>query len=74
VDWLSSFLYASSLSGWSHRFEGLGKNSQVLIAALLGSERLTGTLLDRLTHHAYILEMDGGSYHLKLRRKRSLQA
>jgi DNA replication protein DnaC len=45
-----------------------------LIAALLGSERLTGTLLDRLTHHAYILEMDGGSYRLKLRRKRSSQA
>jgi DNA replication protein DnaC len=55
---------ANSITAWK----------QVLIAALLGSERLTGTLLDRLTHHAYILEMGGGSYHLKLRRKRSSQA
>ena len=29
-----------------------------------GSERLTGALLDRLTHHVNILEMNGESYHL----------
>lgn len=29
--------------------------------SVLGSERLTGTLLDRLTHHVYILEMNGES-------------
>ena len=29
------------------------------------SERLTGALLDRLTHHVYILEMNGESYRLK---------
>ena len=29
-----------------------------------GSERLTGALLDRLTHHVTILEMNGGSYRL----------
>ena len=32
---------------------------------LLGSERLTGALLDRLTHHVHILEMNGESYRLK---------
>ena len=26
---------------------------------VLGSERLTGALLDRLTHHVHILEMNG---------------
>ena len=30
----------------------------------LGSERLTGPLLDRLTHHVSILEMNGESYCL----------
>ena len=29
-----------------------------------GTERLTGALLDRLTHHVSILEMNGGSYRL----------
>jgi DNA replication protein DnaC len=29
---------------------------------VLGSERLTGALLDRLTHHVHILEMNGESY------------
>ena len=39
---------------------------------LLGSERLTGALLDRLTHHVHILEMNGESYRLKeSKRKRS---
>jgi DNA replication protein DnaC len=39
---------------------------------ILGSERLTGALLDRLTHHVHILEMNGDSYRLKQsRRKRS---
>ena len=28
------------------------------------SERLTGALLDRLTHHVHILEMNGESYRL----------
>jgi DNA replication protein DnaC len=32
---------------------------------ILGSERLTGALLDRLTHHVQILEMNGESYRLK---------
>jgi hypothetical protein len=29
-----------------------------------GTERLTGALLDRLTHHVTILEMNGDSYRL----------
>jgi DNA replication protein DnaC len=32
--------------------------------AVLGSERLTGALLDRLTHHVHILAMNGVSYRL----------
>ena len=33
--------------------------------SVLGSERLTGALLDRLTHHVSILTMKGDSYRLK---------
>ena len=36
---------------------------------VFGSERLTGALLDRLTHHVHILEMNGESYRLKRGRK-----
>ena len=32
---------------------------------VFGSERLTGALLDRLTHHVHILGMNGDSYRLK---------
>ena len=35
-----------------------------------GSERLTGALLDRLTHHVSILEMNGDSYRLGQSRAR----
>ena len=35
----------------------------------VGSERLTGALLDRLTHHVHILEMNGESYRLKRSRE-----
>ena len=35
-----------------------------------GSERLTGALLDRLTHHVGILEMNGDSYRLGQSRAR----
>ena len=33
--------------------------------AVFGSERLTGALLYRLTHHVHILEMNGDSYRLR---------
>ena len=32
---------------------------------VFGSERLTGALLDRLTHHVHILELNAESYRLK---------
>jgi len=37
---------------------------------VFGSERLTGALLDRLTHHVHILEMNGDSYRLKQSRRK----
>jgi len=37
---------------------------------VFGSERLTGALLDRLTHHVHILEMNGDSYRLNQSKKR----
>ena len=37
---------------------------------VFGSERLTGALLDRLTHHVHILEMNGDSFRLKHSRAR----
>ena len=36
---------------------------------IFGSQRLTGALLDRLTHHVHILEMNGGSFRLKQSRQ-----
>ena len=36
---------------------------------VFGSERLTGALLDRLTHHVHILEMNGDSYRLNQSQK-----
>ena len=35
-----------------------------------GSERLTGALHDRLTHHVHILEMNGESFRLNHSRAR----
>ena len=36
---------------------------------VFGSERLTGALLDRLTHHVHILEMNGQSFRLAASKK-----
>ena len=41
---------------------------------VFGSERLTGALLDRLTHHVHILEMNGDSYRLKHSREKDVPA
>ena len=43
---------------------------------VFGNQRLTGALLDRLTHHVHILEMNGDSYRLKQSRtrRREIQA
>ena len=42
--------------------------------SVFGSERLTGALLDRLTHHVHILEMNGDSFRLATSRKRVKKA
>ena len=60
---------------FSHRYE---RGSTVVTSNLpfdewtgvFGSERLTGALLDRLTHHVHILEMNGDSYRLKQSKQR----
>ena len=39
---------------------------------VFGSERLTGALLARLTHHVHILEMNGDSYRLKRSRENAV--
>ena len=36
---------------------------------VFGSERLTGAILDRLTHHVHILEMNGESFRMRQSRK-----
>ncbi|WP_430232108.1 ATP-binding protein [Nitrosomonas communis] len=41
--------------------------------SVLGSERLAGALLDRLTHHVHILEMNGESYRLTTSKQRQKQ-
>lgn len=42
--------------------------------SVFGSERLTGALLDRLTHHVHILEMNGESFRLRQAQGRSKNA
>jgi DNA replication protein DnaC len=42
--------------------------------SVFASERLTGALLDRLTHHVHILEMNGDSYRLKQSKRRQPRA
>ena len=41
---------------------------------VLGSERLTGALLDRLTHRVQIIEANGESYRLRKSKKRQRRA
>ena len=59
---------------FSHRYE---RGSTIVTTNLpfdewtlvFGSERLTGALLDHLTHHVHILEMNGDSYRLATAKK-----
>ena len=61
---------------FSNRYE---KGSLVITSNLpfedwpqtFGCERLTGALLDRLTHHVHILEMNGDSYRLAASKKKN---
>ena len=41
---------------------------------VFGSERLTGALLDRLTHHVHIIEMNGDSYRFGQSRAQKAEA
>ena len=52
-----------------HRPDPGGRSRAPQEAAPHRSERLTGALLDRLTHHVHILEMNGESYRLKRSRE-----
>jgi hypothetical protein len=52
---------------WVSLFEGGNFDEWTSVFA---SERLTGALLDRLTHHVHILEMNGDSYRLKHSKRR----
>src|SRR6185312_13075353 len=42
--------------------------------SVFGNQRLTGALLDRLTHHVHILELNGESYRLKQSKARRRRA
>jgi DNA replication protein DnaC len=62
-----------------HFFWGNWRPSSTLVTSnlpcsewteILGSERLTGALIDRLTHHVHILEMNGESYRLNQSKRR----
>jgi len=44
------------------------------MASVFRSERLTGALLDRLTHHVHLLEMNGESYRLQHSKGRRARA
>ena len=52
--------YERGCRSWSPPSEPFDERTEVF-----GSERLTGALLDRLTHRVHILAMNGESYRLK---------
>ena len=48
----------------------VGDGHGIVIRPVAHQGRLTGALLDRLTHHVHILEMNGESYRLNQSQKR----
>ena len=58
------------INGAVHRCHGLGGTQERKWTTVFASERLTGALLDRITHHVHILEMNGKGYRLKQSRSR----
>ena len=65
---------AFGATGWDGPLDEYGTREEpfkIYGMTKFGSERLTGALLDRLTHHVHILEMNGESYRLNQSRKRS---
>jgi DNA replication protein len=63
---LRAYLTTKTLNGVSERGSTLITSNMPFDewTETFGSERLTGALLDRLTHHVSILEMNGESYRL----------
>ena len=68
----------SRIAEYLEVYTGLRKRGATIITSNLpfdewtevfGSERLTGAILDRLTHHVHILEMNGESFRLRQSRK-----
>ena len=56
---------------WKKKYGGMGTDQLKELKRLQKeNERLTGALLDRLTHHVNILEMNGESYRLSQSRAR----
>jgi transposase len=49
---------------------GQTRKAAMFVMSVLGSERLTGATLDRLTHRCHILEATGESYRLQDARRR----
>ncbi|GGC72663.1 hypothetical protein GCM10011504_57750 [Siccirubricoccus deserti] len=60
----------SSIFGNQHRLSDQVSAIADEWAEILGNERLTGALLDRLTHHVHTLEMNGESYRLAQSKRR----
>jgi hypothetical protein len=53
--------------------EKVGSKQRSQWTSVFGNQRLTGALLDRLTHHVHILELNGESYRLKQSKARRRQ-
>jgi hypothetical protein len=63
VQRFASFADRSSTARWVAASRPSGAIEEW--TTVFGSQRLTGALLDRLTHHVHILELNGESYRLK---------
>ncbi len=62
--------FAMGLEPWRHHGSLITSNLPFdEWTEVFGSERLTGAILDRLTHHVHILEMNGESFRLRQSRK-----
>ena len=82
IIWASYYSCATSKLGAELLFEVISvayERQSVMITTnlpferwveVLGSERLTGAVLDRLTHRCHIIECNGESYRLKDAKRR----
>ena len=67
---LAHHLKALKLPTFLREYDKQARQCAAEWTEVFGSERLTGALLDRLTHHVHILEMNGDSYRLNQSQKR----